>query len=186
MPRLGGDDHRAGEEHDLAEVDDAVLVEAGGLLPPFDRLGGGRRPAVARAEAPGGGVAEGDEVLLQLLDVGATGVGPERPPGGPVPEEQRHLVPVDLVERLTPVDGGAQIRILCQKRRPVQIADVHQGRELGRGGDPNGGLDHTPHHHHQVVRSGDGDHPQGLPQAPGLGQLDVDPVHGAGQPGNVG
>ena len=146
---LGGDDHRAGEEDELAEVDGAVLVEAGGLLPALDGLGGGGGPGVVDAEVPVGGVAEGHEVLLQLLDVGALGVGSERPPGRLVTEQERHLAPVHLVEGPAPLDGGAVGGQPGQGARPavddrdgvavadgaVEVLPFHQraAGDLGRG-----------------------------------------------------
>jgi len=72
-----------------------------------------------------------------------------------------------------------------KQRGAVQVGDVHQRSQVGHGGDPDRALDHAPDHHHEVMGPRDGDHPERLPQTPGLGQLDVDPVHQPGQPGDV-
>ena len=75
---------------------------------------------------------------------------------------------------------------LGQEGGTVQVHDVHQRREVRRGGDPDRALDHAADHHHQAVRPRDGDHPDRLPEAPALGELDVDPVHLPDQRRNVG
>src|SRR5581483_9890436 len=110
-----------------------------GFLPPLDRVGRGGVPDAVGAEGAGTAVAEGHEVLLELLDVGAAPVGPERPPGGAVAVEERHLVPVDLVEGLSALDGRAG------RRQPGQRAhgavDHRHGVAVAEGAVDVGLLD---------------------------------------------
>ena len=83
-------------------------------------------------------------------------------------------------------DRRADERIVRQQRRAVEIRVVEQRRELRRGRDAEARLDHAARHHEHVVRARGRDHAQRFTQSAALRELDVDAVHRAGEPRDVG
>ena len=101
-----GDPDRSEHEDDLAPSDLAGLVEAEGLLPALDGVGGGVGELVVDGEDRGVGEPQRHEVLLQLADVGpvvdAVGEVPVHR-SGPV-EQDRPARAVGLPQLLAPLD----------------------------------------------------------------------------------
>ena len=86
----------------------------------------------------------------------------------------------------TAVDRRADIRVVGEQRGAVEVGVVEQRREVRGRGDAEARLDHAAGHHEHAVRARRRDHLQRLAQSAALGKLDVDAVHRADQPGNVG
>ena len=105
---MGGHADGAGLHRHVAGGEPAGLLEAEGLLPVLDRVGGGRRPLLVDGQLVRRDDAEGDEVGLDQLDVGAVvDADAELAPQRPVAEQQRDGPVVDLGHRLAAVDDRA-------------------------------------------------------------------------------
>ena len=128
------------EEHDLAERDRPGLGLAERGLPAVDGVGRGRVEGVVDRDLMARVEAERDQVLLELLDVGAVAdpLG-QRPVGGDRPVHQHHGRPVDLVQRLPRLDHVTDLRQPGDRAAdPVEDAlrvGVAERAGLGVGGD---------------------------------------------------
>ena len=67
--------------------------------------------------------------------------------------------------------------IVGEQKWSVEVYEVYEAGDLGRGGDTECSLDHTPEHYHHAVGAGGVDHLQGAPDAATLGELYVHPAH---------
>ena len=107
--RVLRDAHRARLEDDLRAVDPAGLLNAARALPTLDRGRRGPRPRLVRPELVGSGEAERDEVLLELLHVGAVGRLLRRAVRhiGRCAEQQHDGLAVDLDQVTAAVDDRA-------------------------------------------------------------------------------
>ena len=105
---VGGHPDGAGLHRHRARGEPAGLLEAEGLLPLLERVGGGGRPLLVDGQLVRRDHAEGDEVGLDQLDVGTVlDPRPQLAPERPIAEQQRDDPVVDLRHRLAAVDDRA-------------------------------------------------------------------------------